>query len=1137
MRRLLQISRLLSALFLCFLPFVATATTYYVDVNSANPTPPYTDWSTAATNIQNAIDAANPGDTVLVTNGIYQTGGETINGYGLTNRVAINKAVTVQSVNGPAVTVIQGYQMPPYLDGNNAVRCVYMTNNAAIIGFTLSEGATLNSGDRLHEESGGGLWCESTNVVVTNCVITANGSDYAGGGCYQGTLLNCIISSNSIPEGQDTYGGGAYDSVLINCTIVGNVAAAIAGFGGGAYNSTLSNCVVADNSALWYAASQPSQGGGVYLGTSVNCNIIGNSAADGGGAYNATLVNCIDYFNELTPNAYLSNTNYDLVNFAYTCTTPNPSGTGNIISDPKLASVSHISLNSPCRGAGKASATSGVDIDGNLWANPPSMGCFEPYPGNITGTVSLGISTTFTNLAPGFGENFEANISGPVDMSVWNFGDGTLVTNEPYMFHTWSVTGNYSVVLTAYNDTYPNGQSTTVLIHVAVPSVYYVNLNSQNPVPPYSYWSTAAVNIQDAVSVATPGSLVLVTNGITQLPLTNNNAFYYNGGALAPNGSFYRVCVTNPITVQSLSGPSTTFIVGANPVTSSANCVYLASGATLIGFTLTNISTSSIGAGIYAASTNAVITNCIITHCYGGAYSGTLYNCLLTNNVGPAENLSVLNNCILVQNSGSSSGSAAYGGILNSCLIVSNSAVYGGGALGDSINPIILNNCIISNNAAQYGGGVAGYDGGVRPLNFTNCILNNCLVVSNLATLTGGGTFGAQLNNCIISNNRIPSTISSDGGGGAQGGLLNNCLLMGNYGSFGGGAGNRYFGSNPQYMVLNNCTLLGNVAVNAGGGADDCTLNQCNLLQNSAKTGGGAASCTLNDCLISSNSATSTIPGQNNLGGGAYQSTLTNCILTYNVTTNGGGASESTLVNCTVVYNLALTAGGIAGSTADNCILYFNTGGDYGNDTLLHQGNNINFCCTALLPTNIVINITNAPLFVNLAGNDFHLQSTSPCINSGNNTYITSATDLDGNSRIQGGTVDIGAYEYQTPTSVISYAYLQKYGLPTDGSVDFADLDGTGFNIYQDWIAGLNPTNSASVLAMIPVSTNSISGFTVTWQSVSGILYNLQRSTNLFVQPAFSTIQSNIVGQSGTTSYTDISATNGVPYFYRVAVP
>jgi hypothetical protein len=39
------------------------------------------------------------------------------------------------------------------------------------------------------------------------------------------------------------------------------------------------------------------------------------------------------------------------------------------------------------------------------------------------------------------------------------------------------------------------------------------------------------------------------------------------------------------------------------------------------------------------------------------------------------------------------------------------------------------------------------------------------------------------------------------------------------------------------------------------------------------------------------------------------------------------------------------------------------------------------------------------------------LQANSPCINAGNNGYVVSATDLDGNPRIVGGTVDVGAYE------------------------------------------------------------------------------------------------------------------------------
>src|SRR5207244_3318223 len=66
---------------------------HYVAADSGNPAPPYISWETAATNIQNAIDAAVvPGALVLVTNGIFATGGrdvtETFN-RPATNRVTV----------------------------------------------------------------------------------------------------------------------------------------------------------------------------------------------------------------------------------------------------------------------------------------------------------------------------------------------------------------------------------------------------------------------------------------------------------------------------------------------------------------------------------------------------------------------------------------------------------------------------------------------------------------------------------------------------------------------------------------------------------------------------------------------------------------------------------------------------------------------------------------------------------------------------------------------------------------------------------------------------------------------------------------------------------------------------------------
>ena len=66
--------------------------------------------------------------------------------------------------------------------------------------------------------------------------------------------------------------------------------------------------------------------------------------------------------------------------------------------------------------------------------------------------------------------------------------------------------------------------------------------------------------------------------------------------------------------------------------------------------------------------------------------------------------------------------------------------------------------------------------------------------------------------------------------------------------------------------------------------------------------------------------------------------------------------------------------------------------------------------------------------------------------------------------------------------------------------------------------------------------TNDISGTTITWQSASGITYFLQRGTNLAASPAFSTIQTGIAGQAGTTSYTDTTAVGNGPFFYRVGV-
>ncbi len=348
---------------------------------------------------------------------------------------------------------------------------------------------------------------------------------------------------------------------------------------------------------------------------------------------------------------------------------------------------------------------------------------------------------------------------------------------------------------------------------------------------------------------------------------------------------------------------------------------------------------------------------------------------------------------------------------------------------------------------------------------------------------------------------------------------------------------NRVAVCKPVTVCSINCTLSGNSANSGGGGTFGGTLNNCALIGNSAFYGGGACyGTTLNNCTLNGNTAS--------YGGGAYSFdckpvvTLNNCTITGNTAFDqGGGAWGSQLNSCTLIGNEAFNSGGGASyGCLFNCVSYYNTASI--GDNYFYEprfGYCLDYCCTTPLPPVGEGNFTNEPAFIDLAGGNLRLQTNSPCINSGLNFYAPPGVDLDGFPRISGVTVDVGAYEFQTPASVLSYAWLQQYGLPTDGSADTTDLDGDGMNNWQEWRAGTDPTNALSMLRLLtpmPVGPDLV----VRWESVSGRYYFLHRSTNLALPSPFLPLATGIIGQARSTTYTDTNATGQDPYFYRVGV-
>jgi len=317
------------------------------------------------TTIQSAINAANPGDTVLVYPGTYS---EHINFNG--------EALTVKSVKGAASTIIDGSVYGTYPKGSVVTFNAGEGVNSMLDGFIITNG-TGNTIDNSENTYGGGIFCDSSSPTITNCTITGNTATFHGGiSCNNSSspvITNCTITGNLAAYGGGISCNNSSSPAITNCTITGNTVTTAVG--GGIYcfyysSPVITNCTITGNNADW--------GGGISCNNSsspviTNCTITGNSADyNGGGFY------CVDYSFPMVKNSILwgdtapegkeiAHDENSTITFTYSDVEGGWPGTGNINADPLFVGGGdyHLTAGSPCIDTGTNMGAPTNDIDGD----------------------------------------------------------------------------------------------------------------------------------------------------------------------------------------------------------------------------------------------------------------------------------------------------------------------------------------------------------------------------------------------------------------------------------------------------------------------------------------------------------------------------------------------------------------------------------------------------------------------------------------------------------------------------------------------------------------------------------------------------------------------------------------------------
>ena len=665
--------------------------------------------SSSIADIQSAIDDAQPGDVVTLSDGtyavdrtLYVTNGVTLMGShrsacllagdgttGLAAAVVVDQGACVKNltVSNISVGVANDYTF------GGAVRVVNgLLAQARVTGCRV----TYASGNRT---GGVSLEGSSANVaVMTNCMIDHNSSSAVGGVRFSasaGIMANCIVWANS---GKTAGGIGIINPTswqpakVANCTVVGN------------------------------AASQ--QGGGIALslssvywqGTSyapvVNTIIAGNTAPNGTDMYFGN-DDCKNYtgFNCLCPTETYGE---------------NPQTGDPLLVSPDTGDF-HLQSGSPARNAGdvaKAESVLGYSLAGakdfyglgRVLENNIEIGCAEFDPDQVACSIVkdkdlafLGESVTLTASVSGFdGANdivYSWNVmqDGAVVPVV---GTGAEVVLEP------TSAGTYVVNLTVESyqlQRYAEASPATIV--VMSKTIYVTSAANPDCAYPYSDCRTAATNLNEALLAATEGTIVALDEGTHYVYATVSipKGVTVNGAGRDATTIYAAQPFNTVVSINGVGAVLKDVTVAHGRMSESWKYVTSGvaigtDGGTLADCRVTDCTAGNVGCmdgAVKITGDNALVARCLVdgnsvergagwNNSCGGIYAtkGRIESCVITNNTGSAYNANASGLYL--------SGTAK---ALN-CTVLANKMVVGmsGGGVQAKDDDVVVRNCIIDGN-------------------------------------------------------------------------------------------------------------------------------------------------------------------------------------------------------------------------------------------------------------------------------------------------------------------------------------------------------------------------------------------------------------------------------------------------------